>query len=222
MRLALFLPLSLLACDGLPPQFRPALPEVSESCDPADLYLEGNKDPALAKHAPGQRFEIAPGVQMPAHVAARVAQIDDGFSRRTGKHLMVVSGTRDPARQARAMIRVMQLGQSLTKLYEDREAALEIKQSYDRALAARKTPVEVVSAVQATIQAQIDRGTYISAHLRAGAVDVRNTTLTEAEKKAFRAAVREVSGVSLLEEHRPPHYHLEIEPAERAERPGKR
>lgn len=216
MRLALLPLVFLLACDSPLPRglSAPREPQVAESCDPADLYLAPDKTPALAKNT-GQRFDVLPGVSMPPHVAARVARIDEKFAHRTGKHLLVVSGTRDPARQARAMIRVIQLGQSLTKLYEDREAALEIKQAYDRAVAARKTAPEVVGAVQVTIESQISRGTYISAHLRAGAVDIRNTTMTEAEKKAFRAAVRDTDSVSLLEEHRPPHYHLEIDPPER-------
>lgn len=184
----------------------------AESCDPADVYLESSWGPALSRPtAAGAHYEVLPGVTMPPHVAARVARIDESFARRTGKHLTVVSGTRDTGRQARAMVRVMQLGGSLTKLYEDRESALEIKQAYQRALAAKKSVAEATSAVQAALQSQIDRGIYISAHLRAGAVDIRNTTMTESERKAFRAAVREVDQVSLLEEHRPPHYHLEID-----------
>jgi hypothetical protein len=219
-RLLLLLPLGfLLACDALPPRAGAAPPE---SCDPADAYLlDSEREPSLSKQAlpPGARYTVLSGVTLSPAVASRVQQIDEAFFRRSGKHLTVVSGTRDPARQARAMIRVVELGGSLTRLYGDREAAREIQQSYERARAARKKPEEVVAAVQATIQAQIQRGTYISAHLRAGAVDVRNTTLTEAERKAFRAAVREVGGVSLLEEHRPPHFHLEIDREPEPERP---
>ena len=201
----------LLGCDAL--GRAPLSTPPPESCDPADAYLDGEKTPALARSTlpAGARFAVLPGVSLAPPVAARIQQIDEAFARRTGKHLIVVSGTRDPARQARAMIRVIELGGSLTRLYEDREAASEIQKSYDRARAARKRPEEVVAAVQATIQAQIQRGIYISAHLRAGAVDIRNTVMTEAERKAFRSAVREVGNVSLLEEHRPPHFHLEID-----------
>ena len=198
----------LLACDTLKPQ---AL--APESCDPADAYLHAAEEPSLSKATlpPGARYTVLPGVTLSAPVASRVQQLDLAFARRTGKHLIVVSGTRDPAKQARAMIRIIELGGSLTKLYGDREAAREVQQSYDRARAARKKPEEVVSAVQATLQGQIQRGVYISAHLRAGAIDVRNTVMTEADRKAFRAAVREVGGISLLEEFRPPHFHLEID-----------
>lgn len=201
----------LLGCDVL--ERAPLRPPAPESCDPADAYLNEDRDPALAKNTlpPGAHYSILPGVSLSHPVASRLTQIDDAFHRRSSKHILVVSGTRDPARQARAMIRVIELGGSLIKLYEDREAASEIQRAYDRARASKKKHEEVVSAVQSTLQAQIQRGVYISAHLRAGAVDVRNTIMTEADKKAFRAAVREVGGVSLLEEHRPPHFHLEID-----------
>ena len=220
-RLLLLLPLGfLLACDALQPRAGAA----PESCDPADAYLHDNeREPSLSKQAlpPGARYTVLSGVILSPPVASRVQQLDEAFFRRSGRHLTVVSGTRDPARQARAMIRVIELGGSLTRLYGDREAAREIQQSYERARAARKKPEEVVGAVQATIQAQIQRGIYISAHLRAGAVDIRNTTMTEAERKAFRAAVREVGGVSLLEEYRPPHFHLEIDREPDPERPSR-
>lgn len=201
----------LLGCN---PGELPSLQQAqAESCDPADAYLEGDKTPALARLIlpAGARFMVLPGVTLSSPVATRIHQLDDAFFRRTGKHLIVVSGTRDPGRQARAMIRVIELGGSLTKLYEDREAAAEIQKAYERARGARKRPEEVVAAVQSTLQAQIQRGVYISAHLRAGAVDIRSTIMTEADRKAFRAAVREVGNISLLEEHRPPHFHLEIE-----------
>lgn len=218
-RLLLLLPLGFLACDALPPRSGPA---ASESCDPADAYLYNDqREPSLSKPAlpPGARYIVLPGVTLSPSVASRLLQLDEAFFRRTGRHLTVVSGTRDPARQARAMIRVIELGGNLSRLYGDREAAREIQQSYERARAARKKPEEVVAAVEGTIQGQIQRGTYISAHLRASAVDIRNTTMTEAERRAFRAVVREVGGVSLLEEHRPPHFHLEIDREAELERP---
>jgi hypothetical protein len=57
----------------------------------------------------------------------------------------------------------------------------------------------------------MDRGVFISAHLRAGAVDIRNRDMTVTEKRALVAAVSEVGGVTALEESRPPHYHLQVD-----------
>lgn len=213
MRTVLVLSLVLLACDAPSLRLPAGLGEgaTRESCDP----LDGLDDPlpALAKptRVADGGYEVLPGVTLSPHVAARLARLDEEFFRRTRKHLVVVSGTRDPARQAKAMYSVIQHGGSLLKLYEDREAALEIKQAHDQAVAAGKPPAAVIAAMQAQLRAQMDRGVYISAHLRAGAVDVRNTTLSVQEKRIFRAIVQDMDGVRMLEEHHPPHIHLQID-----------
>ena len=76
---------------------------------------------------------------------------------------------------------------------------------------AKKDREERVAALERVIRAQIDRGVFISAHLREGAVDIRNRDMTQAEKRAFLDGVDEVGGVLALEESRPPHYHLQID-----------
>lgn len=215
-RLLPFTLLVLFACDLS--KYTQSPPPSPESCDPADAYLNEDRSPALSKtNLPaGANYIILSGVTLSSPVAHRLLQIDEAFHQRSGKHLTIVSGTRDPVRQARAMVRIIELGGSLIKLYSNREAAAEIQHSYDQARASKKKPDEIISAVQSTLEAQIQRGVYISAHLRAGAVDVRNTNMTDMEKKAFRAAIHEINGVTLLEEHRPPHFHLEIDRAPKA------
>jgi hypothetical protein len=205
----------LMACDRVPTGLRgePQAPAVVESCDPVpDAPGEGGI--ALSKPAlpPGAHFVVLPGVTLSSPVAARLTQLDDEFSRRTkGHHLTVVSGTRDPARQARAMYQVLRHGGNLRTLYEDRDAALEIQQAHDRAEAAGKPPSEVIAAMQAVLQGQVDHGVYISAHLRAGAVDIRNTSMSASERRAFRSLAQDAAGVRLLEEQHPPHFHLQID-----------
>ena len=208
--------LVLSACDKVPSDWREgpraaAVAGQRESCDPApDVPDEGPIVLSRPSLPPGVHFEVLPGVALTAQVATRLGRLDDEFARRTGgHHLLIVSGTRDPLRQARAMLQVMRHGGSLLKLYGDREAALEVKQAHDRA--AGKPTAEIVAAMQAVLKDQIARGVYLSAHLRAGAVDVRNTSMSAADRKAFRAAVQEVDGIRLLEEQHPPHYHLQIE-----------
>jgi hypothetical protein len=65
--------------------------------------------------------------------------------------------------------------------------------------------------VHAVIQKQIARGIYISAHLRAGAVDVRSRDLSRAEKKHFSSVLADMKDVQMLEEFTPPHFHLQID-----------
>jgi hypothetical protein len=69
----------------------------------------------------------------------------------------------------------------------------------------------VIAAMADVIRLQMERGIFISAHLRAGAVDIRNRDMTPAEKHSFLEAVTEVGGATALEESRPPHYHLQID-----------
>jgi hypothetical protein len=136
-------------------------------------------------------------------------QIDRAYFRKTGAHLVVTSGTRDPLRQAQAMYKMLRLGADILELYRNKAAAREVKQAFDANAA--KPPEDAIGAIHAVLEAQIDRGVFISAHLRAGAVDIRNRTMSAAERRAFVKAVEEVGSTTLLEETKPPHYHLQLE-----------
>ena len=61
-----------------------------------------------------------------------------------------------------------------------------------------------------TIDTQIDNGTYISNHLRDGAVDVRSNDMTPEQKQAFIDAVTEATGKPPLVEGIPPHFHVDL------------
>jgi hypothetical protein len=168
----------------------------------------GERDVAPAEL---QRFTLLPGVALPASVQRKVAAIADLYFRHTRKPLVVTSGTRDPARQAEAMHELFRHGADVLGLYKDKEAAKEIKGIYERG-ASTEQPVEVVlAAMTRGILAQIERGVFISAHLRRGAVDVRSRDMSPEEKRAFLDGVEAVGGVVAMEESRPPHYHLQIE-----------
>lgn len=191
-------------CDDLPD-----LTEEEEGLGPmAPPRLEKN-----ANRADGtpHRFGQLPDVVLAAPVAEKVDEIDDAYFRRTGKHLTVTSGTRDAGQQARAMYKMMRLGGDPVRLYRNKEAAREIKRAYEQARGAKKSPDAVVNEVYAVIQKQMARGIYISAHLRAGAVDVRSRDLSRAEKKHFQASVGSMKDVQMLEEFTPPHFHLQID-----------
>jgi hypothetical protein len=157
------------------------------------------------------RFLQLPDVVLAGPVADRMDEIDDAYFRRTGKHLTVTSGTRDAVQQAKAMYKMMHLGGDPVRLYRNKEAAREIKRAYDQARAAKKSPDQVVSEVHSVIQKQLAKGIYISAHLRAGAVDVRSRDLNRTEKKHFAASAADVKDVQMLEEFTPPHFHLQID-----------
>jgi hypothetical protein len=190
-----------LDCDDLP-----ALTPEELARPPRELRLE-----RVARATPREpvRYTILPDVTLSDEVAAKLSRIDDAFSQRTGEHLVITSGKRDAAMQAKAMYKMLELGVDILRLYKDKRAAREIQGAYE---ATRRKPPEVtVSAMHEVIKRQMARGVYISAHLRSGAADVRSRTMSPASRQAFVKAVAEVGGVTLLEEAKPPHYHLQIE-----------
>lgn len=194
-------PAVALDCDDLP-----ALTPEELARPPRDLRLD-RAVPTEPREPP--RYALLSDVTLSDEVAAKVAKIDDAFARKTREHLVITSGQRDAVRQAKAMYKMLELGADIVRLYQNKSAAREILVAYE---AARGKPVdEGVSALLAVLKGQIARGIYISAHLRDGAVDVRNRTMKPRERQAFLKAVAEVGGVSLLEESKPPHYHLQIE-----------
>jgi hypothetical protein len=190
-----------IECDDLP-----ALTPEEIGRLPRDVKLGKAAPVEPAAPAP---YAVLPDVTLSGEAAAKVEALDRAFFKKTGAHLVVTSGTRDASRQAAAMYKMIRLGGDVLELYKNKAAAREIKQAYDRA--AGRAPEDVVAAMHAVIQGQIDRGVFISAHLRAGAVDIRNRTMSPVERRAFGKAVEEVGGIALLEESRPPHYHLQID-----------
>lgn len=194
-------PAADIDCDDLP-----ALTPEELASLPFELSLQKPSRPTPSTEP---QFEALPDVVLREEVTAKMNRLDEAYFRKTGKHLVITSGTRDAALQAKAMYKMIKLGADVLKLYRNKGAVREIKQAYDDALG--KPVNEVVAAMHAVIQDQIDRGVFISAHLRAGAVDVRSRTMSAADKRAFAKSVAELGGVTLLEETKPPHYHLQIE-----------
>ncbi len=147
-------------------------------------------------------------VRLGPRMERTMEEIATEFRRRTGRRLHVTSGTRSPDQQARAMYDKIRLGQRLTRLYRDYEAASEIQGAYRRHR--RRGRAVTVRAMADVIRGQIGRGCYVSRHLYASAVDVRSRNLSRRHRRIFRSVVRSVGGVELLEEGRPPHFHLQL------------
>ena len=158
-----------------------------------------------------RRFTTLPGVTLPTLVKEKVTRIADAYHRRTGKGLVITSGARDAEDQAEAMYELFRLGADVINLYRNKSALREIQRAYEDGRTAARPAAAVVAAMAEVIRRQVERGVFISAHLRAGAVDIRNRDMTSTEKRALLDAVSEVGGVSALEESRPPHYHLQVD-----------
>jgi hypothetical protein len=156
-------------------------------------------------------YELLPEVSLSPEVKSKVEQIAESYHRRTGKRLVLTSGTRDVARQAEAMYELLRLGADLSRIYKNRAAAREITAAYQTGRDKGLSPRAMIDALADVLRAQMDRGVYVSAHLRAGAVDVRSRGMSAADKRAFVAGVEEVGGAEVIEESTPPHFHVEIE-----------
>lgn len=188
-------------CDDLP-----TLTPEELARGPRELRLERSV-PSGPREAP--RFTLLADVTLSDEAEARITRIDETYARKTGEHLVITSGTRDAAQQAKAMYKMIDLGADIGRLYRNKSAAREIQAAYDSHRS--KPPENAVTAIYEVLKAQLARGVYISAHLRAGAVDVRSRGMSAAERRAFVKSVSEAGGTELLEESKPPHYHLQID-----------
>jgi len=163
--------------------------------------------PAQASASP--HYTTNTGVRLSPEVKAKLTELARRYHAATGRTLLVTSGSRTPAEQARAMYNKLRLGDRL-RGYRNQAAVQPLVRIYDRGKRQRWSRDRIVAAMAEQIQGQIDRGVYISRHLWEHAFDVRNFDMTARQKRAFLQAAREVGGLYVLEERRPPHFHLEL------------
>jgi hypothetical protein len=123
---------------------------------------------------------------------------------------VVTGGTRTPERQAELMLEKLAHGDDLVALYENKAAVTEIRNIYRESAGTRQPKKQLIRAMRDAIVAQMDKGIYISRHLKAGAADVRSRDFKAAQEAAFRAAVADEPGVVLVDERSgaEPHLHL--------------
>jgi hypothetical protein len=154
-------------------------------------------------------FRVSGNIKISERVEKKVEKIAKKVYQRAGKRLVVTSATRTPMSQADAMRVKLDLGENPRRLYANKRAAGEVANAYAWAKKTGLNQDEVTQTMAMVIQRQIDRGVYISRHLREGAFDLRSRDLTAHEKVVVRqAAVEEGARVAL--ETTPPHFHLEV------------
>lgn len=154
-------------------------------------------------------YKVNRDVELDKRSEKVVARIADRFWAETGKMLVVTSGTRGPERQAAALYDKRTAGGRIVGLYRDRKAAQDIEDAYQKGVRRGEQRKQVIARMARVLSRQVAGGTYISAHMRSNAVDVRSRTMTGSDKVAFRRACRAES-VKVLQEARPPHFHLTL------------
>lgn len=180
--------------------------DTGDTCD-GDTHAHQSAERPPQKRG---RFEALEDVSLSPKVEEKLNAIADKYRKRTNKTFVVTSGTRDPDSQAELIHDKLVAGDDLLKLYKDKSAVSELIKVFVDAKAAKKTRAQVVVLIAATIRAQMKRGIYISAHLKAGAADVRSTTMTPSDKRAF-AEIAKDHGLAVMLEATPPHFHLQLE-----------
>jgi len=158
----------------------------------------------------GTTYEILPDVKLPSKVEDHIKEIAGRYHKATGKILTVTSGTRDASAQAEAIYDKLTAGDDIVKLYKNKDAASELKGVYDRGKADKDDHDTIAAAIAKAIRAQMKRAIFISAHLRQGAADVRSTDMSTSEKQVFIDAAQ-ASGLRVLPETTPPHFHLQLD-----------
>jgi hypothetical protein len=126
--------------------------------------------------------------------------------------LVITDGERTAADQALAILHLIKAnGEKYVRhLYHRHEQLIEdIISAYN----SENTDSDRLAAMTETIQSQINRGVYVSPHLRNNAVDIRSRGMTGSDRQALRDAVRLVPGAELVNEttsRAGPHFHLQF------------
>ncbi len=164
------------------------------------------KPPAAARP-----FKVLPGVRLSSEVEQRISRLARRFAKKTGRPLVITSGTRSPGEQAAAMYAKLSRGRNLLRLYRRTSLARAVIKIYRKGRRKRWGWRATQAAMARVLRAQVARGEHLSQHLRSGAVDVRSRTLSRKEKRIFRRLVRKERDVDFIKEERvPPHFHLEV------------
>lgn len=121
----------------------------------------------------------------------------DELAARLPFDVVVTSGVRTPAAQAAAMFTKIELGEDLTKLYKNRQFALDVTAAHPDAAAA----AEIIQRYAAAGGG--------STHLRGVGIDLRTRDLTTAQRNQLQQAVEDMGSYALYEPT-PPHMHIEL------------
>ncbi|MBA4124673.1 MAG: LysM peptidoglycan-binding domain-containing protein [Acidobacteria bacterium] len=143
-------------------------------------------------------------IRLSPQVAVRLGKIAADYYQATGKNLTITDGNRTPLEQGFMMIkqiRIRKLG-----IYRRKDAAMEIKQAYDNAVAQRKSDKQIAQDIAVVIKEQINKGVYISPHLRNNAADVRFSDMEAGDRAKFIQIVNKYGGEVVTEKD---HFHVQ-------------
>jgi peptidoglycan hydrolase-like protein with peptidoglycan-binding domain len=159
--------------------------------------------PSYSTATNGRFYNVNSGILMTDSLKPKLDNMAQKYFEITGRKLQVTSGYRPPSRQAAAMFDNMSKPGGVANaraLYADKGAVNEIIRAYQANPGNRQAAIAAMTRV---IENQVSNGTYISRHLRSGAVDVSTST----DLNALRSAVNQSGGRILNEGD---HYHVDL------------
>jgi hypothetical protein len=199
-----------------------AAQDASPPARPATQAEELTTRETIATPSPSAPRKVKAGPHLEIH--ARDMRLDDvarerleriaaRYFKATRRKLVLTGGTRTPERQAELMHAKLVKGEDIVALYENKPAATEVLAEYREGVAKGLSKKAMIQALRARIESLISRRSYVSKHLKSGAADVRSRDMKPRHVEAFRAAVKEESGVVLLDERgsAEPHFHLSLQ-----------
>jgi pyruvate/2-oxoglutarate dehydrogenase complex dihydrolipoamide acyltransferase (E2) component len=189
-----------------PPGRRGAKTSAGACADPDSVF-----GVAVKKIHSGPHLEVvARDLRLDDTSRERLERIAQRYFEATRSRLVVTGGTRTPERQAELMLEKLAHGEDIVALYENKAAVTEIRAVYRESAGVRQPKKQLIHALRDVITAQMDKGIYVSRHLKAGAADVRSRGLKAPQEAAFRRAVADEPGVILIDERSSaePHLHL--------------
>ncbi|MCC6622353.1 MAG: hypothetical protein IT385_13910 [Deltaproteobacteria bacterium] len=168
---------------------------------------------AIVPGRPGERpaWRAHDEVLLSPELRETIGKIAAIYHAKTKRTLEITSGVRTPERQAAAMYDKLRAGGSLA-LYKRQSLVAPISKAYREGRRKKQPRAVVVAAMAEVIRGQVERGEFISRHLKGRAFDARSAGLSGKQRGAFLAACREVGGVRVIVESRPPHFHVELLP----------
>lgn len=160
-------------------------------------------------------YTVDADIILESEAIAILDKIGPLYFAKTGKKFNVNSGTRDAYRQAAAMWVKYPKDKTFSE-YPNRKLINEILDAIKKA--GGKSNNEIIQAMTAVIQNQIDRKEYISKHLIAGCIDIATqadiptgvAALSASEQRIMIEIAVKVTGGTAIKENNPPHIHIQF------------
>lgn len=174
------------------------------------IFVSAKKDDE--KNQISTYYTIDSGIVLEADAIAVLDKIGPLYFKETGQRFNVNSGTRDAYRQADAMYNVYINGDVELKHYKNRTVVKELFEIIKKG----ESKTTTVQKMGELLKGYADKGTLMSAHQRAGAIDIsvygdaaaKIPAMTRKQEGVMMRVAQEVTGKKALRENSPPHIHI--------------